>query len=468
MLSKQLDETLAFIKSFVEKNQRTPRLKELKAEFNDITNKAILDRLSNLQKAEYISMTDGVLSMKLINKDNDIFISYSSDNKTVAQKVFDYFVDEGFKVWKDNMSIDYGENFVSKVFENIKKSKTFIVLLSKSALESKFVREEVSCAKKAYIDHDKPTILPVKVKDDFKSRDIFPEISSLKYHGLKDGFNDQDLMYLADKIHMLAYEHVNMGDYKKKKGGTKGLSEFRKKAYQDMDKAAKKSPPPDKKYSYREALIAPLGERKEYNNHELEDIVRNSVVKIQGWGGDRFPAYYQDYGYEAELMSGRIRNQDLKAWPDRRWGFSYWSMDKNLNFITRSVLREAYSDREGMENKFSVDWLVLDVARPLIFLRELVNLQTGIKKWKFKLEYRGLEGKELVILSNRRHGLMASYKCGEDTLPYEFEIDENTDLKQVAFDICYDVSTLFNWRKPNEEVLWKDINNLFDNGSYAD
>lgn len=464
MLSDPLKETLDFIKKVFQKNNRPPRLKELQAKFNK-TNKAILDRLKSLEKEGFIEMPDGVLSMKLKDRKNDVFISYASDDKENARRIYDHFKDEGFRVWKDNMSLDYGDNFIPKIFDNIRQSKVFIILCSRSALNSKFVREEVACAKKSYIDNEVPIILPVKIKNDYKNKEIFSEISSIYHFNLNSNCSEEDLMHLADKIHKLAYEH--RGSTARESNAQKGLQQFIKRTQEDIEQEIISSPPPKKEYPYRELILAPIGDRKEYKNFEIEEIIRESTVRVQGWGGDRFPPYYYDYGHNADNMSGWVRNADMKAWPDRTWGLAYWAADKNLNFVARSILREAFSTREGLKDKFSVEWLVLDVVRSLLFLRNLIE-KSGIKRWKFEFRYSGVKGRELVILSTRRFGLIDSHKSKENILPYKIEIDEHKDLKQIAFDICFDVLTIFNWRNPNEEMLWKDINILFDDGRFPD
>lgn len=464
MLSAQLQETFDFIKQFFEKNGRPPRLKELQAKF-DITNKAILDRLKNLEKEGFIEMPDGVLSLRLKGYENDLFISYANQDKAVAQRIFDHFSDEGFRVWKDNMSLDYGDSFVPKIFDNIKRSRTFITLLSDAALKSKFVREEVACAKKAYIDNDMPNILPVKIKSDFTNKDIFSEISSLYYFTLQEGFEDEELLHLADKIHMLAYEHKSSAS--KANTGKKGVGQFIKKVHKDVDDEVITTPPPIQDYPYKEVILIPIGDRKEYKNFELEYIMRESLVRIQGWGGDQFPPYYYDYNQNADFMSGWIRASDMREWPEREWGLAYWAMDKNLNFFTRSVLREAFSVREAVKDKFAVDWLVFDVARSLIFLKNLMKT-TGVKKWEFTLKYHGIKGRALVVLSSRRHGLFAPYQTKENELVFKMEVDENKDMKRIAYDICFEALTIFNWKTPNEQMLQKDLDTLFDAERFPD
>ena len=454
-----------FIKKFIGQNGRPPRLKELQSKL-DITNKAILDRLKNLEKEGLVEMPDGVLSLKIKGYENDLFISYTNSDKEIAQRIFDHFAEEGFRVWKDNMNLNSGDNFIPKIFDNIKRSKTFIVLLSQAALgDSKFVREEVACAKKLSIDNERPIILPVKVRSDFSDKDIFPEIASIHYFKLTEGFKNEELMHLADRIHTLAYEHATTPQ--RHDTGKRGVVEFMKKVQADIEEAIKKDPPPTKDYPYIEIMMSPIGERKEYKDQELEKLVQDALVRIQGWGGDRFPPYYYDYNQDAKFMKDWIKAVDMRPWPQREWGLAYWAIDKNLNFFTKSVLREAFSEREVLKGKFSVEWLVFDVVRPLIFLKKLMGL-TGLKKFQFSLQYHGVKGRELVILSSRRAGLFSTYQAEENDLQYDMEIDANKDLKRTAYDICFEVLTIFHWKNPNEQMLQRDIDVLFDAERFPD
>jgi len=204
-----------------------------------------------------------------------------------------------------------------------------------------------------------------------------------------------------------------------------------------------------------------LGNEKEFKNPELEEFAREALVDIQGWGGDRFPAYYYNYGQNASRMDGWIRYADTKPWPDTEWSFSYWALDKYLNFYSKSVLREEFNPRDTLEKKLSLEWLLLDVARPLMFARNMMNL-TGIKNWKIWLKYKGIKGRELVILSSRRAGFHTSYVSHENEFVREYVIDDSSNLEDLAFTFCFEMLGLFNWRTPNQEVITKDLHQLFE------
>ncbi len=465
-------ETFDYIKKFIEEKGRPPRLKELTSHF-EVTNNALLERLRKLEEDGLITMPDGVLSMKVLKKNNDIFLSYSRENADLVKKIYDSFQDEGFRIWKDNIKLEHGDNFVNEIFENIRNSKTFLVLLSKSSLDSRFVRDEVAAAKQSFIDFGYPNILPIKVTDDYDKSEVFPEIAPLQYVNFSKIENEDDfgkkMMELADRIHRLAY---NIPTQENKALSTKGVKEFMKKVEDDLETKIKENPPPGgTQYPYRQVTVFPLGEREGTNIEQLKQLNRDIAVQIMGWGGDRFPPYYYMHGKEADTMDGWIRDANLRAWPGRTWGLEYWAMDKSYNFFTRSVLREVYSKEEGgrynLEEKFSMDWLIFDVCRALMYARSLIE-KIGLKKVKITIKYSGLRNKELVLLSMKRWGFDESYKCYENEISRDIVVDGDSNIKEFAVDLCHEILTLFNWNKPNKQVLEADITKLIDEKRFND
>ncbi|MCX6734312.1 MAG: TIR domain-containing protein [Candidatus Peregrinibacteria bacterium] len=452
MLTERQQEIFNHIKKAFDEKGRPPRLMELTEKFQ-ITNKAILDHLDAIEKEGFISMPEGVLSLKIVKRhENDIFISYSSEDREIAGKIYDYFLNEGFRVWKDNL-LRSGDSFISEVFENIKKSKTVIVLLSNNSLNSEFVKKEIECALGYQIERGSPLIIPLKIDDLLDKQKIFSSIKSIHYEKYDKNQPEKSLMILADRIHILAYEHQESEVKKSKETVNLNLNKFLALAKKDIDDELKKNPPPNGFFPFKEVIINPI-EKKEYLQNELEDLIKKGIVKINGWGGDRFPPYYHDYGHDAVYVTKGLKCYDAMKWPECNWGFSYWRIDSNLNFICRNVLREAY--RERLKNKSSIEWFILDVVRPLMFVQNLREL-TGQDRWKLKFTFSGLKGRELVILSTSRSGFLQPYICSEDAIEKEFLVNANTDLKELAFQFCYEICLLFQWRNPNEEMLRKDI-----------
>ncbi len=76
-----------------------------------------------------------------------VFISYSRQNRDYARKLADQLLASGFDVWIDDR-IDYGEDWEFVIFDAIAGCAAFIILMSPSSYQSKWVRREVQYADK--------------------------------------------------------------------------------------------------------------------------------------------------------------------------------------------------------------------------------------------------------------------------------------------------------------------------------
>src|SRR3989344_2641943 len=179
-MTEKQEKILNYLKITQENRGRPPRLKELTSEFG-MPNNTILDQLLKLKEEGFISMPEGVLSIKILKKyQNDIFLSYSVEDKEIAERVYKYFEDEGFNVWKDNL-IKNGESYIQEIFDNIKGSKTVVFLLSNKSLESKFVKKEIECALAFQIERGRPLVLPLNIDPHLEKDKLFPEIKAVQY-----------------------------------------------------------------------------------------------------------------------------------------------------------------------------------------------------------------------------------------------------------------------------------------------
>jgi hypothetical protein len=75
------------------------------------------------------------------------FISYSHDDKNIAIKISEYLRNNGVESWIDKWEILPGDSLVQKIFEEgLSGADVFIVILSNSSIESKWVKQELDVA----------------------------------------------------------------------------------------------------------------------------------------------------------------------------------------------------------------------------------------------------------------------------------------------------------------------------------
>src|SRR5690242_4429143 len=75
----------------------------------------------------------------------DIFISYCSEDRNVARRYAQRFVDEGFTVWWD-AALHSGETFDEVIETALKTAKAVVVLWSPRSVSSRWVRAEATLA----------------------------------------------------------------------------------------------------------------------------------------------------------------------------------------------------------------------------------------------------------------------------------------------------------------------------------
>src|SRR5215467_2748049 len=76
---------------------------------------------------------------------NDVFISYASSDRQIAQKFADAFENCGWSVWWDR-EIPVGKNFDQVIEEELNAAHCVVVLWSKESVQSRWVKTESSAA----------------------------------------------------------------------------------------------------------------------------------------------------------------------------------------------------------------------------------------------------------------------------------------------------------------------------------
>ena len=89
---------------------------------------------------------------------NDIFISYDSADRAVAQKFADALEARGWSVWWDR-EIPLGKSFDQVIEEELNAARCVIVLWSKESVSSRWVKTEAAAAA------DRDCLLPVLIED---------------------------------------------------------------------------------------------------------------------------------------------------------------------------------------------------------------------------------------------------------------------------------------------------------------
>lgn len=90
--------------------------------------------------------------------DADIFISFSSHNRSTAENLFNALINQGFKPWISTISIDIGQDYSEQIINAIDRTNYFILLISESSITSRHVKTELE---RGFSKNS--TILPIKL-----------------------------------------------------------------------------------------------------------------------------------------------------------------------------------------------------------------------------------------------------------------------------------------------------------------
>ncbi|MBF0549706.1 MAG: toll/interleukin-1 receptor domain-containing protein [Deltaproteobacteria bacterium] len=123
-----------------------------------------------------------------------IFLSHSSKDKQFVDWLHDKLRSANLELWYDKYEILVGDSILEKIYEGLDGSEFFLVVLSKAAVASEWVKRELEPKTLEEIEKKKVVVLPV-VLDDITSADIPPFIRAKKHirfpgHGSEEKFSE--------------------------------------------------------------------------------------------------------------------------------------------------------------------------------------------------------------------------------------------------------------------------------------
>ena len=94
-----------------------------------------------------------------------VFISHSHQDKKFVSELANRLLEDNVQVWTDEKDLAIGDNIAEKISNAISKTDYFIVVLSKSSVNSNWVGFELSATRLNEISKNKNIILPVLIED---------------------------------------------------------------------------------------------------------------------------------------------------------------------------------------------------------------------------------------------------------------------------------------------------------------
>jgi len=387
----------------------------------------------------------------------DIFISYSSKDKEKATELAFNLIHKGYRVWFDKWEILAGQSIVNEVFSSILESDFLIVLLTKESCKSRWVQEELATGMLTEIERRKTTVIPVLLEQ----CEVPAPLKSKMYADFTESWVD-GLRVLTTSIdmHRMGLDLVSKTDLSVGEETFAGLKELDGCVNSEIGQTAFK-----KGTAYKEVLMAPPdGLGVVVHKTKLHEIVDAARVRLLRWGGGGFP-YETDYPDVKTIpFQNGVRYIDTRTWPYSESSFHFWQIDDNLRFAHLSYIEEDQTTDTDKKKRFvdtlGYEWILMDIVRPIVFARNLLNSQKQVGSMGTVFIWNGLANRHLVVLSRSRTGFWNQHVCQQEEWKYEVKIRLDSDLLDETRKASIDLFWLFGWELKDLSTINKDLTTL--------
>lgn len=166
----------------------------------------------------------------------DVFISYSTKNKNVADAVVAHFEQNGIKCWYAPRDIMPGQEWVSAIKEALKHAKIFVLIYTSESNLSRQVMNEVALAFNAGM-----TIVPFRLTEEMMNDELEYYLTRVHWLDAVSEPLERSISSLGDYVKMIL-QHPKTEDAAKKRDGEGKKADAGRKLVKEKqkDKAEKK------------------------------------------------------------------------------------------------------------------------------------------------------------------------------------------------------------------------------------
>jgi len=116
-----------------------------------------------------------------------VFISYSMEDKEIADSIAKILEEKGIRAWMPDREIKPGDRIARKINEGLETSGYFILLISKSYGKSKWLSKELEAALARERKGKWPKVIPILIDDVELPQNVHDRQYVNLMHDFKDG-----------------------------------------------------------------------------------------------------------------------------------------------------------------------------------------------------------------------------------------------------------------------------------------
>jgi hypothetical protein len=126
---------------------------------------------------------------------NKVFISHSSKDSEVVQKIVKVLQSFQIEYWVDFEQLEIGGNIIETINKNLENTSYFMLIWSKNANDSNVVRNEMEAFLSSYVSSKTPLII-LKIDE----TDLPPLFSGTLYNKISKNVNEEDIIKIISII----------------------------------------------------------------------------------------------------------------------------------------------------------------------------------------------------------------------------------------------------------------------------
>ena len=390
-------------------------------------------------------------------KDFDVFVSHSSRDKEVAERLAVALSVQGYSVWFDAWELLAGQNIVDAVYKGITASRFMVVLLSKQSVQSQWVISEFTAARSQEIKAREVIILPVMIE----ACEIPGPLMGMRYVDFTADW-DRGLQEILDAIEGLATRQTGTPIQRSPSQITAHAEFGELDKWRSALEAEIASEGLGQGFSYKDALIGPIDATSvSIDRTLLIGVVDASKVRLRGGNGLSFPIDKYTTTDEIRLPNG-VRFIDTTFSLHGSEPFHFWQIEQTAKFLHRApIIEDTIQDGQGersLKGRLARSWALADIVSPLLFAKNILQ-QSQLDRLGVKLVWSGLRGRSLTELSSDRFGFFNQYTCGVSEWTFEIAVTRTSDIVQTSRKAALDLFWLFGW-EPIATTIDPDLESL--------
>lgn len=406
-----------------------------------------------------------------------LFLSYSFNDRRLVTQLMSHLgvlKQQGvISDWRER-AVTMGAQWKNELDVHLEEADIILIFLSADFLASDYAQGvEMKRALERQLE-GKARVIPILLRPVFWKGTPFARLQMLPSHDKPvTSYSDQDEAWanISQEINRLAQAARTTPSASWKRENARGGAasfHYLESIFNELPQVAEaEGYPPD--MAIKDVAIGPEDSVPiDFPPTKLASLIQECSVELRGGRGAKYPSDWYSDKAERTIIRNGIRLVNTNATLPITKSFNLWEMRSSCHFIQRQGMEEdhiAISLPGAPSNKglLFVEWALIDIVRPLLFARNLLNHLEYQGRMAIKYRWEGLQARSLYIVNPHRMGFVLTSDISR--LPawtFDLVIARDSDLYDAAYEAAQNLFWQFGWEKAMSSAVPADIRTLLE------